>query len=93
MKLSELILATKADKAKERAAAKKVEGDELREVVRQVLTEEPQTIDDIVLSIEGDDITKAKVTSRLTQLVKAGIAEKEQVVLEDKRKVMAYRLI
>lgn len=84
-------LAKKAEKAKERAAAKKVEGDELREVVRAILTDELQAIDDIVAQIEGEDVTKAKVTARLTQLVKAELAEKDQIKVGD-RKVMAYRL-
>jgi exoribonuclease II len=84
-------LAAKAEKAKERAAAKKVEGDELREVVKAVLTDEFQAIDAIVAQIDGEDVTKAKVTARLTQLVKAEMAEKEQVKVGD-RKVMAYRL-
>ena len=83
-------LAKKAEKAKERAAAKKVEGDELREVVRTVLTDEFQAIDDIVAQIDGEDVTKAKVTARLTQLVKAGMAEKDQIKVGD-RKVMAYK--
>ena len=85
------LLAAKAEKAKERAAAKKVEGDELREVVKAVLTDEFQAIDAIVAQIDGEDVTKAKVTARLTQLVKAEMAEKEQVKVGD-RKVMAYRL-
>ena len=84
-------LAAKAEKAKERAAAKKVEGDELREVVRAVLTDEFQAIDAIVAQIDGEDVTKAKVTARLTQLVKAEMAEKDQIKVGD-RKVMAYRL-
>ena len=84
-------LAAKAEKAKERAAAKKVEGDELREVVKAVLTDEFQAIDAIVAQIDGEDVTKAKVTARLTQLVKAEKAEKDQIKVGD-RKVMAYRL-
>lgn len=84
-------LAAKAEKAKERAAAKKVEGDELREVVKAVLTDEFQAIDAIVAQIDGEDVTKAKVTARLTQLVKAEMAEKDQIKVGD-RKVMAYRL-
>lgn len=84
-------LAAKAEKAKERAAAKKVEGDELREVVKAVLTDEFQAIDAIVDQIDGEDVTKAKVTARLTQLVKAEMAEKDQIKVGD-RKVMAYRL-
>ena len=84
-------LAKKAEKAKERAATKKVEGDELREVVKSVLTEELQSIDDIVAQIAGEDVTKAKVTARLTQLVKAEVADKEQMKVGD-RKVMGYKL-
>ncbi len=81
----------KAAKAKEKAAEKKTEGDELRAAVEAVLTDELQTIDAITAQIEGEDITKSKVTARLTQLVKADIARKEQVK-EGDRKVMGYAL-
>ena len=47
---------TKAEKAKEKAAEKKANGDELREVVQSVLTDEYQTIDTILSQIEGEDI-------------------------------------
>ena len=83
----------KASRAKEKAAEKKVEGDALREVVAGILTSEYQAIDDIVAQINDEEITKGKVVSRLTQLVEAGIAEKDQIKDEAKnRKVMAYRL-
>ena len=85
------VLAKKAEKAKERAAAKKSEGDELRAVVQAVLTDEFQTIDAITAQIAGEGVTKAKVTARLTQLVNADVAVKEQVKDGD-RKVMGYRL-
>lgn len=84
-------LAAKAEKARARAAEKKVAGDELREVVKSVLTENFQTIDAITAQIVGEDVTKAKVTARLTQLVKTGDAVKEQIK-DGSRKVMAYRL-
>ena len=84
-------LAAKAEKAKARAAEKKVAGDELREVVKQVLTDEFQTIDAITAQIAGEDVTKAKVTARLTQLIKSEEAVKEQVKAGS-RKVMAYKL-
>ena len=87
------LLAAKAEKAKERAAAKKVAGDELRAAVEGVLTGELQTADVIAAQVAGEDVTKAKVVSRLTQLVKAGIVEKDTVKTEDGRKVMAYRVI
>ena len=86
------LLETKAAKAAERAASKKADGDELRNAVQAVLTDELQTIDAITAQIEGEDITKAKVTARLTQLVKAGVATKDMVKTEDSRKVTAYKL-
>lgn len=66
----------KANKAKERAAEKRAEGDELRGVVASLLTEEFQTVDQIKAQIEGDDLTNAKIIARLSALVKAGEAHK-----------------
>ena len=84
-------LKAKAEKAKSRAEEKKIEGDELREAVANALTNEPQTIDAITTTIaEIFDVTKAKVTARLTQLVKLGEATKEQVKI-DGRKIMVYK--
>ena len=85
---------TKAEKAKEKAAEKKANGDELREVVQSVLTDEYQTIDTILSQIEGEDITKAKITARLTSLVKAGLAIKTDLRNEETNKTQkAYKLI
>lgn len=81
----------KAAKAKERAATKKSEGDELRHAVADVLTEELQTAEDILGQIEAEDITKSKVVARLTALIKDGFARKEQIKV-DSRKVMGYAL-
>ena len=86
-------LKAKAEKAKSRAEEKKIEGDELREAVANALTNEPQTIDAITTTVaEIFDVTKAKVTARLTQLVKLGEATKEQVKI-DGRKIMVYKSI
>ena len=85
------LIASKAEKAKERAAKQKAKGDKLREAVQAVLTGELQVIDEIVAQVDFEDVTKAKVTARLTQLVNAGIAVKEQQKV-DSRKVMAYKL-
>lgn len=88
----------KAAKAKERAAAKKAEGDELTDLVQSVLTDEYQTIADITVVVAETvpDISASKVTARLTKLFNAGAIEKEQISVEDsegkKRKCMAYRL-
>lgn len=85
-------LDNKAIKAKEKAAEKKAEGDELRAVVLSVLTSDFQTIEDIVAQIEGEDITKAKIVARLTQLVKNGEAKKEQIKNAENKKVMTYAI-
>lgn len=83
---------TKAAKAKERAAGKKAEGDALREEVFSHVTGEWQTADAITALVAGEDITKAKVVARLTQLVKAGMVEKEQQKIGD-AKLMCYRIV
>ena len=87
------LIDAKAEKAKARNAEKKANGDELREVVQSVLTEDFQTIDSIVAQIEGEEITKAKVTARLTSLVNNGIAEKTDVKDDEGRKLKAYKLV
>ena len=87
------LIDSKAEKAKTRNAEKKANGDELREAVQNVLTNEFQTIDAIVSQIEGEEITKAKITARLTSLVKNGIAEKTDVKDDEGRKLKAYKLV
>ena len=83
----------KAASAKERAAKKKADGDELREIIQGILTADFQTIDSIVEQVGREDVTKNMVTARLTQLVKAEVAKKEQIKEEGTgRKVMAYAL-
>ena len=82
----------KAVKAKEKAAEKRAEGDELRAAVKAVLTEELQTAETILGQIEGEELTKAKIVARLNQLVKNGEASKEEVKTEEGKKVMAYKL-
>ena len=82
----------KAEKAKERAAAKKAEGDELRETVKSVLTNDFQTAEEITSKINDEEISKAKVIARLTQLVKLGEAVKESTKTEDNKSKMTYKL-
>ena len=83
---------TKAAKAKERAEAKKAEGDALRETVKSVLTNEFQTADEITAKIGDEEISKAKVIARLTQLVNLGAAVKEQVKTDNNKTKMTYKL-
>lgn len=91
----------KAAKAKERAAAKKAEADELTEVVFGVLTDEYKTIAQIAEAValalpeDAEEVSAQKVTARLTKLVKAGDVEKEQVTVEvegKKSKKMGYKV-
>ena len=91
------LLEKKAVKAKETAAKKKAEGDQLTSAVYEVLSAEDfEPIADIAARIEGDDVTIAKVTYRLSSLVKAGKAEKSEIEVaggegQKKRKIAAYR--
>ena len=93
------LLDKKAVKAKERAAQKRAEGDELTDTVRAAMsTETFEPIADIAARIEGDDVTVAKVSYRLTTLVKNGEAVKEQITIpgaegQKARKIMAYKLL
>lgn len=81
----------KAAKAKERAAEKKTAGDALRAEIEALLTDEFQTADAITEQVTVEDVTKSKVVSRLSQLVAAGVAAKEQIKVDD-RKLMGYKL-
>lgn len=82
----------KAAKAQAQAAARKAEGDELRDMVYGALTEELQTIPQIMYAMGIDpEITRAKVSARLSQLYKAGEIEKLAINVDGKR-TMHYKL-
>ena len=95
------LLDKKAIKAKERAAEKRAAGDELTDAVRAALTDEFTVIADIAAKVAetyGEDATVARVTYRLTQLVKNGEAENGDVKVEGgegqkTRTIKAYKLI
>ena len=88
----------KADKAKERAAAKREAGDELQTVVQSVLTADFASREEITAKVQETvaDATVGKVGYRLTQLIKAGIAQKADAIIEDaegkKKRVTVYAL-
>jgi hypothetical protein len=87
-------ITNKAAKAKERAAAKKAEGDELGAAVVAAVGDEFESIADIAARIDGPDVTVSKVSYRLNAAAKAGILEKGTVTLEGetgKRTVVAYK--
>lgn len=81
----------KAEKAAERAAKNKAEGDELRAKVFALVTDTPQTADEITASLGDAEVSKAKVVARLTQLVKSEQVKKEETKIGDSRK-MVYSL-
>lgn len=91
-------LDARADKAKERAAQKKAQGDEMTEAVYAALsTEDFQTLAAVVKATDGDDVTAGKVQYRLKVLVDSGRAVRGEVVLtsEDgkKRTVTGYKAV
>ena len=91
------LLDKKAAKAKETAAKKKAESDELTDTIAALLTDEAQTIADITAQIDDEDVTVHKVSYRLTQLAKAEKAERTEISIPGKdgqkaRKVVAYAL-
>lgn len=85
----------KAVKAKERAAAKRAEGDALTEMVLNALTADFQTAADVAAQIEDEEATVAKISYRLGSLVKSGKAIKEDIKVDrDGKKAVlkGYRL-
>lgn len=88
------LLDKRAAASKERAAKKRAASDELTELIYTMIFEADDyiTADEIVEKIDDEEVTKNKVTARVSKLVKAGRVVKEQVKLEDGKKRMAYRI-
>lgn len=82
----------RAAKAAERAAEKKQAGDELRAKIKAVIEDGPKTIAEIVEALDDEDVTSAKVVSRLTQLVKLGEAFKADTKV-DSRTIKVYSTV
>ena len=83
------LLYKKSAKAKDKAAEKKAKMDDLTVAILNFLDgcDEPATINTIVAAV-GDafpDITNAKVSSRLSPLVKAGTQKKQKSLLREKK--------
>ena len=76
--------------AADRAAKKRAESDALTDEIFAIIGAEPQTVDEIVLALDNDEVTRNKVTARLGKLVKAGSIVKETVKVEGNKR-MAYR--
>ena len=82
----------RAAKEKVKRAEKRAQGDELQAAVKAFIQNHEGAVTAQVIAdeIEGEDVTKAKVTYRATQLVKAGEIFKVTVKTEDGRKAVAY---
>lgn len=86
-------LATKAEKSK--SYKRKKTEDPLKDAILTCLgSDEFRVTSDIVADLVTDfsDVTAAKVTARLTALVKEGSVEKEDVKV-DKRTLKGYKLV
>ena len=84
------MIENKAEKAK--SYKRKKTADVLKEQIYTKLDVlEFRTIHDIVSDFNDADITAAKVSARLTSLVKEGLAIKEEIKIEN-RKLMGYKL-
>lgn len=74
-----------------RAEKKREESDELTEAIFAQIGEDLITVDEIVVALDSEEVTRNKVTARLGKLVKAGRIAKEYIKV-DGNKRMAYRL-
>ena len=77
--------------AAERAEKKKAESDAMTDAILAQIGDELITVDEIVVALDSEEVTRNKVTARLGKLVKAGTIVKEAVKV-DGNKRMAYRL-
>lgn len=88
----------KAEKAKERAAAKREAGDELQTIVANVLTADFASREDITALVKETDpeASVGKVGYRLTQLVANGVAQKAEANVDGadgkKKRITVYAL-
>lgn len=74
-----------------RAEKKREESDELTEAIFAQIGEDLITVDEIVVALDSEEVTRNKVTARLGKLAKAGRIAKEYIKV-DGNKRMAYRL-
>lgn len=87
----------KAEKARERKAAKAEKEDSLMEDIVAFLNDvdagEYTTIPAIIDGLGDDSLTPSKITPRLTRLIENGLVDKKSVTTADKRKLNGYALI
>ena len=77
--------------AAERAAKKREASDAMTDQISAQIGDELITVDEIVIALNSEEVTRNRVTARLGKLVKAGTIVKEAVKVEGNKR-MAYRL-
>lgn len=85
-------LDSRAEKARARAAAKRDE-DPITAQLREILTEDYLTIEDILAAFNDPQVSRGKITYRLNKLTEAGEAEKAMVLISETpaKTAVAYR--
>ena len=84
-------LEKRKEAAVKRAEKKREESDELTDAILDQIGADLITVDEIVVAMNDESVTRNKVTARLGKLVKAGAIVKDSVKVDGKKR-MAYRL-
>ena len=77
--------------AVKRNKKEKIQSDAITELILAQLTNRLMTVDEIVIALDDEEITRHKVVARLGKLFKEGAIVKEYVKVDKKRK-LAYKL-
>lgn len=83
-------LDTKIVKAAENRAKKRAEGDELKDKILGILTDELQVLNEIAEKLGDEELTNAKIAYKINTLCKEGLAHKANVDMGEGRKLMGY---
>ena len=83
----------KAARAAEKAREKAEKGDELLPVIKGALCEDYLSVEELLARIGDEELTRNKVVSRLTKLVKDGVALKDSIKVKGRKsKLTVYKL-
>lgn len=84
-------LDTRKAAAARRAERRRLESDAFTEAILAQIGDDLITVNQIILALDDETVTRNKVTARLGKLYKSGLIVKEQIRV-DGNKRMAYRL-
>ena len=83
----------KAARAAEKAREKAEKGDELLPVIKGALCEDYLSVEELLARIGDEELTRNKIVSRLTKLVKDGVALKDSIKVKGRKsKLTVYKL-